>query len=474
MPVRKIVIKSIKKSDGTVVYQNSSSKKVESDDENDGFTYKSYLVYTDPTSDKWWAVEVSGTTVTTRWGKKGSDGTTKTIEKGDGDEAVSYAQKETQKKMKKGYNLVTKNAMIKTESPTTQSFDEMASLVHTFDRSPMLADKFFDPNLHADWLETGKKKKNAQSYMGGPGNFEDDAWTFSLENTLYTTSIEGWWISEKHDGVRAVWDGKTFVTRSGNEFVAPQWLLDFLPKDTFLDGEIHIGRGGFSLVSGITRHKTPNSADWLRLTFQVYDIPMPHLVTQPFEKRMEELKKVTDTLQTKWDGLKLADGLDKPKECIVQFTEQTLVKDWEHGYGIYRGLVESGAEGAMLRAPRSTYEYKRSKNLLKWKPILDAEAQVIGFNEGLNKNAGRLGTFRVILWDNKKNKAIQGKVFKLSGRLTDEIRSQYEFTGGKMVKGPDAGGDLPVKGDIVTFTYMELSEEGIPRMPIFQRVRRDL
>ena len=128
----------------------------------------------------------------------------------------------------------------------------------------------------------------------------------------------------------------------------------------------------------------------------------------------------------------------------------------------------------MLRAPNSTYEYKRSKNLLKWKPILDGEAQVIGFNEGQNKNTGRLGTFRVILWDNQKKKAIQGKVFKLSGRLTDDIRNQYQFSEGKMVKGPEAGGELPVKGDIVTFTYMELSDDGIPRMPIFQRVRRDL
>lgn len=465
MPI-KITLKGVRSQDGCVKYIGENN--IESN-----FDYSAYLNYTDPSTSKWWSVEVTGTNVTTKWGKIDATGTTKSMEKSDGDEAISYAQKETEKKMKKGYYLVGKKSMDTTDTKKQSTSMEITGK-NTFDKSPMLADKFFDSNIHADWLETGKMKANSCLYNGDAGRFEDGDWTFTLTDTLYTRAIDGWWISEKYDGVRAVWDGKTFVTRSGNEFIAPSWLANFLPKDIFLDGELHIGRGGFSTVSGITRHKKPNSSDWLKLTFQVYDIPMPELVTQPFEKRMEELEKVTSALQTKWESLSLAEGLVKPSECIVKFTEQTKIKNWNQAYGIYCSLVESGAEGVMLRAPGSPYEYKRSKNLLKWKPVLDAEAQVIGFNEGVNKNSGRLGTFRVIMWDNTKKKAVQGKVFKLSGRLTDEIRSQYTFSEGKLVSCPTAGGDLPVKGDIVTFTFMEYSDDGIPRMPIFQRVRRDI
>lgn len=467
MPVRKVVIKSIKpKTNGEKKSQQTCEPLEKSND------YETFLEYDDGISSKFWTIRVEGTSVTTRWGKKGSNGTNgKPVEKGNADEALTYAQKETAKKMKKGYILISAPTC---SGGSTPSEAEMDVTVHTFDKSPMLADKFYDPNEQADWEETGKLKRKSVVYPGKPGKSEEGAWTFDLSDTVYTNKIEGMWLSEKHDGVRAVWDGKTFVTRSGNEFVAPKWLLEFLPKDVFLDGEIHIGHGGFPLVSGITRHKTPNSSDWLRLTFQVYDIPMPHLVQRPFEERMVELKKVTDQLQLKWNKLTLADGLVKPSKCIVQFTEQTQITNWEHGYAIYRKLVESGAEGAMLRVPKSTYEFKRSKNLLKWKPVLDAEAIVIGFNEGLNKNAGRLGTFRVILCQPGTKKAQQGKVFKLSGRLTDEIRSQYVFEHGQLVSGPEEGGELPVKGDIVNFTYMELSEDGIPRMPIFQRVRRDM
>ena len=34
------------------------------------------------------------------------------------------------------------------------------------------------------------------------------------------TDITGWWLSEKLDGVRAFWNGRTFLSRLGNEFLA--------------------------------------------------------------------------------------------------------------------------------------------------------------------------------------------------------------------------------------------------------------
>ena len=56
--------------------------------------------------------------------------------------------------------------------------------------------------------------------------------------------LAGWWLSEKLDGVRAYWDGKSLISRLGNRFHAPDWFLEGLP-DIPLDGELWIGRKAF-------------------------------------------------------------------------------------------------------------------------------------------------------------------------------------------------------------------------------------
>jgi hypothetical protein len=62
-------------------------------------------------------------------------------------------------------------------------------------------------------------------------------------------------VSEKYDGARAVWDGKTLRFRSGRTVAAPQWFLEKLPSEA-LDGELWIARGKFDEVSGIVRKET--------------------------------------------------------------------------------------------------------------------------------------------------------------------------------------------------------------------------
>src|SRR5688572_1079238 len=41
--------------------------------------------------------------------------------------------------------------------------------------------------------------------------------------------LGGWWMSEKLDGVRAYWDGRRFISRLGNPYVAPDWFVAGLP-----------------------------------------------------------------------------------------------------------------------------------------------------------------------------------------------------------------------------------------------------
>lgn len=41
----------------------------------------------------------------------------------------------------------------------------------------------------------------------------------------------GWYMSEKLDGVRCIWDGKNLYSRNGNKFYPPSYFKAALPKD---------------------------------------------------------------------------------------------------------------------------------------------------------------------------------------------------------------------------------------------------
>ena len=69
--------------------------------------------------------------------------------------------------------------------------------------------------------------------------------------------LAGWWLSEKLDGVRAYWDGKSLISRLGNRFHAPDWFLEGLPEIP-LDGELWIGRKAFQRTVG---HRPPAGQD---------------------------------------------------------------------------------------------------------------------------------------------------------------------------------------------------------------------
>ena len=58
--------------------------------------------------------------------------------------------------------------------------------------------------------------------------------------TVTNTDPTGWWIFEKYDGVRAFWNPqkRAFYSRFGKQFDMPQEIVDAMPTNTFLDGEL--------------------------------------------------------------------------------------------------------------------------------------------------------------------------------------------------------------------------------------------
>ena len=184
------------------------------------------------------------------------------------------------------------------------------------------------------------------------------------------TDPRGWWLSEKLDGVRAYWDGKQFLSRNGNRYIAPEWFTRGLP-DTPLDGELWVGRKQFQRTVSIVRRG--DGADlWREVQYLVFDAPA---VAQPFEQRLAAVKQV------------LAAG--QPPFALLLHHE--VCRSREHLEIAFSRIEQLGGEGVMLRRPASLYEPRRSPTLQKFKRFHDLEAVVIGHESGKGRHKGRVG-----------------------------------------------------------------------------------
>lgn len=235
-------------------------------------------------------------------------------------------------------------------------------------------------------------------------------------------------VSEKYDGVRALWDGKELRFRSGRAVNAPAWFIAKLPALS-LDGELWLGRGQFEVLSGIVRKSEPLDDEWRRIKYMIFELPgAPGTFTERAQ-RMREL-----VAQSAWPQL----------TAVEQFRVADRAALKKKLYEVVRG----GGEGLMLHLADAPYLTGRSDALLKLKPLQDTEAVVIEHVAGKGKYTGMMGALRVRMAD--------GKVFAIGTGFTDAVR-----------KNP------PPVGATVTYTYRGLTKTGLPRFASYLRVREE-
>ena len=250
----------------------------------------------------------------------------------------------------------------------------------------------------------------------------------------------GWWASEKFDGYRAIWNGRSFVSRNGKAYAVPKWFSDMMPNGIALDGEFWMGRGKFQ-DCGIFRKKNPDAKEWkdVGVKYYVYDLPS---INDVFEERMQLLKNIVAN-QCK---------IYSNKKCPLVFTEQTKITSIKHLDKMFDDVVKKKGEGIMIRKPGSMYEQKRSSTLLKYKQFGDTECKIVGYKPGTGKYKDMLGSFECELLKGTKKK------FNVSG-MDDCIRKTYKKS-------------HPI-GTIITITFNEMTNDGIPRFPRYLRKRDD-
>jgi DNA ligase-1 len=239
----------------------------------------------------------------------------------------------------------------------------------------------------------------------------------------------GYLVSEKLDGVRALWNGKVLRFRSGRTIDAPAWFIAKLPKEP-LDGELWIGRGQFDVLSGTVRKAKPVDAEWQKVNYMVFELPSG---SGRFKDRALAIESIVNA--TAWPQLQAVEQMTIANRATLQ----AKLDD----------VVQGGGEGLMLHLASAPLATGRSDVLLKLKPLSDAEATVVGYIAGKGKYVGMVGALVV--------KTADGQRFNLGTGLSDAQR-----------KSP------PAIGSKVTYTYRDVTPSSKPRFASFLRVYENL
>ncbi|WP_274760526.1 DNA ligase [Pseudoalteromonas sp. G4] len=249
-----------------------------------------------------------------------------------------------------------------------------------------------------------------------------------LANSYQQQSVANYLVSEKLDGVRAIWRNKQLVTRNGKQINAPSWFTEHWP-DTWLDGELWSKHNDFEFIASTVLDHKANQEAWQNIKFFVFDMPD---TSNPFIKRYQNYRSI----------------ISESKSAYLVAIEQFQFSTDDQLAQFYQTRLDEGAEGVMLHAKNALFSVGRSANLLKYKPHQDAEGVVVGYSAGKGKYKGLVGALIIELENGDK--------LKLGSGLSDQLRSTP-----------------PAIGSKVTYRYNGFTKYGKPRFARFLRQRKE-
>ena len=271
------------------------------------------------------------------------------------------------------------------------------------------------------------------------------AYPVSTKPIDYSKSV---FIQPKLDGVRCVIQCDNSVvtaySRTGKEWKNIQHILEQLQSffdrypNVILDGELynHELNNDFEKIISLVRKTKPTISDRIEsanmVQFHCYDIIDEEL---PFDQRIEF---VNEALMLLGDSIYTVDThwLDSEIEAEVRH-KYNLSKDYE---------------GSIVRT-NDIYQCKRSHNLRKFKDFSDAEAYIVGYEEGKGKRLGTLGKFIMQDEDGNKFGCPPGKGYNYKD-MKNMLENIHEYM-----------------GQSATFTYFERTKAGSYRHPLFKAIR---
>ena len=223
-----------------------------------------------------------------------------------------------------------------------------------------------------------------------------------------TTKIDGGRIIALKQGGQV-----SFFTRAGQRYEGLVDLEDemsrLMPDNTCLDGEITLLSNPMALSSKDqyketmkivrTKDKEKHGIKMLVFDWMPAEDFKKQSCDQPYKLRRAYVSQLFDMIDFRYFELLPLLYVGEDTSKITEILEEE---------------VANGEEGIMINDYNALYEFKRTNSLLKVKKMQTMDLEVIGFEEGEGRLAGKLGAILV----RYKN----GNVVKVGSGFSDELR----------------------------------------------------
>jgi DNA ligase-1 len=178
-----------------------------------------------------------------------------------------------------------------------------------------------------------------------------------------------------------------------------------------LDGEI-VGESFQALMKQAQRKSDAQTEGMIYYVFDI--IPIADFERGHWNAQQHKRTQILEDHQAVIDA----------SECVRVMPGLDVDLDTSEGHDIMRRFandaVTQGYEGIMIKAVDAPYECKRSSFWMKWKPTITVDLNIIGFEEGTGRNAGRLGAIICEGVDNERNIRVN-----VGSGLSDSNRDEY-------------------------------------------------
>ena len=253
------------------------------------------------------------------------------------------------------------------------------------------------------------------------------------------------YIQPKLDGVRCLFTKDGAYSRAGNEFMniahIRTALVPFFKQhpDVVLDGELynHELKDNFEKIISLVRKQKPTADDRLEakklVQFHVYDY---------FDG------VIYDSYKTRMQMLVTSDIYDRQ----IKYVPAKLVDSYNYARDIHATFLSEGYEGSIIRLD-GLYKHGRSYDLMKFKDFSDAEATIIGYEEGKGKRTNTVGKFLMIDDEGVEFGCPPGKGYNYND-LSNMLLNISDYIGQR-----------------ATFTYFQRTKAGSYRHPLFKCLR---
>jgi ATP-dependent DNA ligase len=253
------------------------------------------------------------------------------------------------------------------------------------------------------------------------------------EKFLFTVPT---YIQPKLDGLRAISQDNTLMSRNGKPYLA---CLHLYQTHYVLDGELynHELHDDFNKIVSLCKKQKPTAEELVeshkKVEFWAYDFPEHQGV---FSERYKALKKALEFLL----GYKLVPTYEVKNQADVDKYHEKFLSE--------------GYEGSIIRLDLGPYEGKRSKQLLKKKDFVDEEFKIIGAEEGEGGRAGTIGYF-IMAHDKQKDKTFKSNVKGDFEFLKDIWKNHKKYIGTQ-----------------ATVKYFNRTPDDVPRFPYIIKLNR--